>query len=238
MRLVERFHPLYDNVILLDKACLQSWPEELKNLCLLGTRKGLESREIESVSDARGSGEEVECFWVEFFDLGDEHVQQRAKVEVEGLNLLPVKFPALFLKRKAEDVLVDKAHDELFDEERIAIGLLFDDLRETSGVFRLCVEHVGDHEVDAFAGQRADEEFAGSVGLTKTFHHQIEFVLGFIVANRGKEENGDLLEGDNLLEQFEGRRVGPLQVIKKQDHWRGLDRFLGAEDRSKLEGGK
>jgi hypothetical protein len=174
---------LRGNVPLLDETCLKGWPEKFEDLSILKARECPEGGYVEGVSDARSCGEDVEGIGIELLDLGDEHVEQRAKVEIEGLDLVPVELPLLFFKREAEDVLINKTHDELLDEEGVSICLLLDDLGEFGCAFRVCVEHVGDHEVDALAGQGTELDLAGSVEVTEAFSHQVEFRVGFVVAH-------------------------------------------------------
>lgn len=95
-------------------------------------------------------------------------------------------------------------HDEPSDKERISVRLFLDDdddARETESVLGIGVEHVGDHEVDAFACERTDVNLSGAVDVAEIVDHGVEFLVGFVVTDGAKEKDADLLGTDDGIQQ-------------------------------------
>src|SRR6266478_5659612 len=136
---------------------------------------------------------------------------------------------------EGDELSVRQRGDELDDEEGIAAGLLVNEERERLNTLEVADERVGEQPPDVMDVERCHEHLvhprAGRLDALERLRKRVGLSDLAVAVGADDEKMPDLHVRDDVLEQVEGRRVEPLQVVEEQ-HERMLLRGDDAEDPS------
>ena len=137
-----------------------------------------------------------------------------------GVNAIEIPGPARRIMVEGEQSFFGKRKHELNGEERVAAGLLEDQLRERCSPLRLAAKRVRKQLPEMFSAERRKRDLRDRSrrGLDGVEHaHQGMSGIDLVVPiGADQHQVLQIRPGQQILEQVERRRVEPLKIVEKE----------------------
>src|SRR5216683_3756883 len=141
-------------------------------------------------------------------------------VLLSGLPSTTSRVPACV---KGEEMLFGKRCQELDGKKGIAGRLLVHQPRKRCSIVPSAVNGIGDELAQILDGERRDRELAecrsGFANGLERQHQGMGWADLVFPVGADHEKVARVRVGDHILEEFEGRRVEPLEVVQEQHAW-------------------
>ena len=122
-----------------------------------------------------------------------------------------------------ERPLVRQSGDKLSREERVALGLLEHQLGQRLRKFLFGTQGIGHERDHIVLPKRAQHDLRhpppGVANRPQRTHERVRGTDLVVAIRTDQQQVPHIRLGDQALEQFEGRRVQPLQVVEEQREW-------------------